>query len=123
MGIRNSLLRFGSAVARTLGMTKVADAIKPDEAQAQVKGKNPSRYPRMIHLSKQVHELPDELSKLLGVKYIVDRGKGTTYRIGKNAMKRMADSMGGNNKQRRRIRSRMKRRYNELVAEREAAYA
>lgn len=122
MGIRNSLLRFGSAVARTLGMTKTADAIKPDEAPAQERG-NPSRYPRMIHLSKQVHEVPAELRKLIGVKFIVDQGKGTTYRIGKNAMKRMADSMGGNNKQRRRIRSRMKRRYNELVAEREAAYA
>lgn len=54
------------------------------------------------------------LRKLLGQDYML--GKGQTRNVGNNAMKRVADAMGANNKQRRALRSRMKRRAAELRA-------
>lgn len=108
MGIRDTLRRYGNAIASAVG-------IKQDKVQ-EIAPWNPSRYPRWLHVSKPVHEVPEELQRLVGAKYILDQGKGTTYNWGINQMKRFADGMHGSNKLRRRQRAIMKRRFNELLA-------
>jgi len=72
---------------------------------------------RYIHVSKPLVEVPKEMQRLLNLPpIIVDQGKGTTRVIGMNHMKAVADTLGRNNKQRRKIRSQMKRRVQELMA-------
>lgn len=68
---------------------------------------------RYVHVSVPLTPITDPIArKLLNMRYFV--GKGITYNIGNNAMKREADRLGGNNKSRRRIRTAIKRRAEEL---------
>lgn len=82
-------------------------------------------YPRFMHISKVCEFVPEELRKFLGIKtpYLVSKQKGVTYNYGRNRLKRAADAIGTNNKQRRAIRSRMRRRFNEIMEEQRAAAA
>lgn len=54
-----------------------------------------------------------DLRHMLGVDYMA--GKGVTYNAGRNQLKRNADAMGKNNKERRRIRRDLKRRVDEIM--------
>lgn len=62
------------------------------------------------------------LRKILRQDYFpVRKGEGQTRIVGNNMMKRVADQLGTNNKERRRLRSKMKRRAAELRAQQVAA--
>jgi hypothetical protein len=76
----------------------------------------PVNTDRYVHVSVMLHPIEDAmLRELAGLNYIADPVV-TTYNTGANILKRAADMLGQNNKQRRRLRSKMKRRAAELRA-------
>ena len=120
MGIINSMKKAiagtsawlrGKAIPQPLP----ADATLPDHVTAATPPEpDTSRY-RFV--SVPMHPIEDALMrKLMGVGYMP--GPARTHNIGNNAMKREADRMaewhGLNNKQRRRLRTKIKRRAEEL---------
>lgn len=93
---------------------KVVQAFKPqhDDDHTPPPAPDTSRY---LHVSVPLIPIEDPLlRKLLGQDYMP--GRGQTRNVGNNEMKRAADSLGANNKQRRRLRSKIKRRAAELRA-------
>ena len=93
---------------------KVVQAFKPqhDDDNTPPPAPDTSRY---LHVSVPMVPIEDALlRKLLGQDYMP--GRGQTRNVGNNDMKRAADSLGANNKQRRRLRSKIKRRAAELRA-------
>lgn len=80
-----------------------------------------SRYPRMLHVSKAIVHVPElHAAGLVPFPYIVNPGKGVTFSIGANRLKRHADA-GTNNKERRRLRTALKRRHRALIEQDEQA--
>lgn len=66
---------------------------------------------RYLHVSVGLQPIKEPLlRKLLGRDYTAPSLVGTTYNVGKNYIKRAADALGQNNKERRRLRTMMKRR-------------
>lgn len=71
---------------------------------------------RYLHVSVPLEPIDNPvLQDILGARYAA-QWPGQTRNVGNNQMKRVADSLGANNKERRKIRSRMKRRAAELRA-------
>jgi len=93
---------------------KVVNAIKPqhDDDNTPPAAPDTSRY---LHVSAPLVPIDNPvMRKLLGQDYWV--GTGQTRKVGNNKMKAAADAMGANNKERRRLRTRIKRRAAELRA-------
>ena len=93
---------------------KVVQAFKSqhDDDNTPPPAPDTSRY---LHVSVPMIPIEDALlRKLLGQDYTP--GRGQTRNVGNNEMKRAADSLGKNNKKRRRLRSKIKRRAAELRA-------
>ena len=126
MGIINSMKRAISGTAAWLRGKIKQDIPTPDPLPApdpvlgvQIETETPpipdtSRY---RHVSVPLFPIENPvLRRLLGVGYTM--GRGQTHNIGNNAMKREADRIaefhGLNNKQRRRLRTKIKRRAEEL---------
>jgi hypothetical protein len=106
---------YGTLGAKAMdrrGMRKLV--VSPEELAALV-GKGARQYPRMLHISKPLIRNPifEALSQLglpTGdhMPLMVAPRKGVTRVIGANKLKRMADEMGINNKERRRLRAAFK---------------
>lgn len=126
MGILNRIKGAATRLAAAVGLgTKQAipqaDRLPEPEAPADfpVTDSTPpmpdtSRY---RHVSVPLFPIENAMvRKLLGMRYTM--GRGQTHNIGNNAMKREADRIaefhGLNNKQRRRLRTKIKRRAEEL---------
>ena len=95
---------------------KVVEAAKPRHDDDDTPpAPDTSRY---LHVSVPLTPIDNPvLRKMLGQDYFpVQKGQGQTRIVGNNQLKRVADSLGGNNKERRKLRSRMKRRAAELRA-------
>ncbi|AMM44655.1 hypothetical protein [Xanthomonas phage f20-Xaj] len=96
---------------------KFVQAVMPkrDDDDAPPPAPDTSRY---LHVSVPLIPIDNPvLRKMLGQDYFpVQKGQGQTRIVGNNQLKRVADSLGDNNKQRRKLRSRMKRRAAELRA-------
>lgn len=95
---------------------KVVAAVKPQhDDDTPPPAPDTSRY---LHVSVPLIPIDNPvLRKMLGQDYFpVQKGQGQTRIVGNNQLKRVADSLGGNNKERRKLRSRMKRRAAELRA-------
>lgn len=82
---------------------------------ASMVGKGARQYPRMLHISRPLIRNPifEALSQLglpTGdyMPLMVAPRKGATRVIGANKLKRMADELGSNNKERRRLRAAFK---------------
>lgn len=82
---------------------------------ASMVGKGARQYPRMLHISRPLIRNPifEALSQLglpTGdhMPLMIAPRKGVTRVIGANKLKRMADEMGSNNKERRRLRAAFK---------------
>ena len=85
---------------------------------AAMVGKGARTYPRMLHISKPllrnpVYEALSQLGLPTGehLPLMVAPRKGVTRVIGANKLKRMADEMGSNNAERRRLRAKFKREH------------
>jgi hypothetical protein len=122
MGILNSIKGAAASLAAAVGFgTKQTHPLPepeaPDDcivATATPPVPDTSRY---RHVSVPLIPIENPLlRKLLGVGYTM--GRSQTHNIGNNAMKREADRIaefhGLNNKQRRRLRTKIKRRAEEL---------
>lgn len=71
---------------------------------------------RYLHVSVPLEPIEDPmLRKMLGRDYLEHR-PGRTRSVGSNWMKAAADRMGKNNKERRRLRAKIKHRAEELIA-------
>ncbi|WAX24198.1 hypothetical protein P4_00040 [Xanthomonas phage P4] len=96
---------------------KVVAAVKPrhDDDDTPPPAPDTSRY---LHVSTPLIPIDNPvLRKMLGQDYFpVQKGQGQTRIVANNQMKRVADSFGANNKERLKLRSRMKRRAAELRA-------
>lgn len=95
---------------------KVVNAIKPqhDDDNTPPPAPDTSRY---LHVSVPLVPIENALlRKMLGRDYMRVLGPGQTRNVGNNMMKAAADSMGANNKERRRLRTKIKRRAAELRA-------
>ncbi|UVB02990.1 hypothetical protein IVIADoCa2_13 [Xanthomonas phage vB_Xar_IVIA-DoCa2] len=93
---------------------KVVQAFKPqhDDDNTPPPAPDTSRY---LHVSVPLIPIENPLlRKMLGRDYMC--GPGQTRNVGNNAMKAAADAMGANNKERRRLRTKIKRRAAELRA-------
>ena len=106
---RNTPMPFakGYGTIGTKAMTNLAAMV----------GKGARTYPRMLHISKPLIRNPvyDALSQL-GLPTgehmpLVVAQRGVTRVIGANKLKRMADEMGSNNAERRRLRAKFKREH------------
>lgn len=76
----------------------------------------PLSYRGYKHVSVPLTPVQVEaLAKLTGADYMIE-GSKITYNVGRNAAKRLCDSRGVNNKQRRRIRSMYRRILEQEVA-------
>lgn len=124
MGIIDSMKRAISGTAAWLRGKVKQDIPTPDPLPSPVSGvqietetppvPDTSRY---LHVSVPLYPIENPvMRKLLGVGYTM--GRGQTHNIGNNMMKREADRIaefhGLNNKQRIRLRSKIKRRAEEL---------
>lgn len=90
---------------------KVADFFLPDDRDPPPPAPDTSRY---IHVSAPLVPIEDPLlRKLLGQDYFLGPER-SSRNVGNNAMKRFADLASTNNKSSRRLRSRLKRRAEEL---------
>lgn len=59
---------------------------------------------RYSHVSVRLHPIDNkQLREMTGQRYLADQ-KGTTYKAGRNFMKRIADGIAVNNKDKRRLR-------------------
>lgn len=94
---------------------KIIEAVKPkrDDDDAPPPAVDTSNY---LHVSVPLIPIDNPiLRKMLGQDYFpVQKGQGQTRNVGNNVMKRAADGMGTNNKERRKLRTRIKRRAEEL---------
>lgn len=68
---------------------------------------------RYIHVSREA----DTIINAFGITARIPAPKGTTYNAGKNAAKRYVERLASNNKERRMLRSRLKKRMHELAAQ------
>lgn len=91
---------------------KVVNAIRPHDDDGTPPAPDTSRY---LHVSVPLTPIESPLvRKVLGRDYMC--GPGQTRNVGNNAMKAAADALGANNKERRRLRTKIKRRAAELRA-------
>lgn len=98
---------------------KVVKAIMPkgDDDDTNIPPRVPSTD-NYLHVSVPLIPIDNPvLRQMLGQDFFpVQKGHGQTRNVGNNVMKAAADRMGGNNKERRRLRAKMKRRAAELRA-------
>lgn len=112
--IKAATKKFGESVAKRLKDVFVPRIDTGDDDDAPPPAVDTSRY---LHVSVGLSPIESpELRRLLGRRYFKDTAVGHTRNVGNNLMKRVADGLGSNNKERRRIRTRMKRRAAELRA-------
>lgn len=85
---------------------------------AAMVGKGARQYPRMLHISKPLIRNPifgalSQMGLPTGehLPLMVAPRKGVTRVIGANKLKRMADELGSNNAERRRLRAEFKREH------------
>lgn len=84
-----------------LPMLPRGEDVQPERADT-------SRY---IHVSREA----DTIINAFGITARIPAPKGKTYNAGKNAAKRYVERLASNNKERRMLRSRLKRRMTELA--------
>lgn len=97
---------------------KVVKAIMPKRDDDDTTPPPPVDTSNYLHVSVPLIPIDNPiLRKMLGQDYFpVQKGQGQTRIVGNNQLKRVADSLGANNKERRKLRTRMKRRAAELRA-------
>lgn len=89
---------------------KVVAAVNPQHNDDDTPPPAPdtSRY---LHVSVPLIRIDNPVLRDLWQEYFpVQKGQGQSRIVGNNQLKRVADNLGDNNKQRRKLRSRMKRR-------------
>lgn len=111
--IKNTLRSMKNKVFGNTEPPKAERKMLPVEENPTPQPADTSRY---LHVSVPLIPIENAmLRKLLGRDYMP--GRGVTYNVGNNAMKRAVDELGLPNKQRRRLRSQVKRRAQELALE------
>ncbi len=110
MGIINKLKGMGRAIVNAF--TKAAPTDMPSFLLAGSRWVSPPPVDTSGYLHVSVPLVPVEnevQEKLLGARYIRPFGKGQTYNVGANMLKRAADENAVNNKDKRRLRSKIRR--------------
>lgn len=94
---------IGDTIAKATELPELprADWSQPERADT-------SRY---LHVSREA----DTIINAFGMTARIPAPKGTTYNKGKNASKRYVERLASNNKERRMLRSRLKKRMHELA--------
>ena len=120
MGFMDKIKNVGDKIRGAANWTKdkITEAVKPKHDDDDTTPPPPVDTSNYLHVSVPLIPIDNPiLRKILGQDYFrVQKGQGQTRIVGNNQLKRVAGSFGTNNKERRKLLSRMKRRAAELRA-------
>lgn len=127
--IAQTLVNIGHKVATKITGHNHRDLVVLDDVEGNLPHSESSWIPRgndetkvhdtsrYLHISKQ----PDSIIQFGDQQVRIRAPKGTTYNNGTNAAKRYVERLASNNKEKRMLRSRLKRRMAELAQQAAAA--